>query len=70
MPGSLLQIQIDDPNSPDPLVGIAKLASQGQSLRLGHDVEYFTLPARSLLNRCRIEAPAPLHLDHQSLSRL
>jgi len=52
MPGSLLQIQIDDPNSPDPLVGIARLASQGQSLRLGHDVEYFTLPARSLLNRC------------------
>jgi len=51
MPGSLLQIQIDDPNSPDPLVGIARLASQGQSLRLGHDVEYFTLPARSLLNR-------------------
>jgi DNA repair photolyase len=34
------------------LVGIARLASQGESLREGHDVEYFTLPARSLLNRC------------------
>jgi DNA repair photolyase len=34
------------------LVGIAKLASEGESLREGHNVEYFTLPARSLLNRC------------------
>jgi DNA repair photolyase len=35
-----------------PLVGIARLASEGESLREGHKVEYFTLPARSLLNRC------------------
>ena len=34
------------------LVGIARLASQGDSLREGHKVEYFTLPAKSLLNRC------------------
>jgi DNA repair photolyase len=34
------------------LVGIARLASQGETLREGHNVEYFTLPARSLLNRC------------------
>ncbi len=34
------------------LVGIARLASQGESLREAHDVEYFTLPVRSLLNRC------------------
>ena len=34
------------------LVGIARLASQGDSLREGHNVEYFTLPAKSLLNRC------------------
>jgi DNA repair photolyase len=34
------------------LVGIARLASQGESLRQGHEVEYFTLPVRSLLNRC------------------
>lgn len=34
------------------LLGIARLASEGESLREGHDVEYFTLQARSLLNRC------------------
>ncbi len=34
------------------LIGIARLASQGESLREGHQVEYFTLPSRSLLNRC------------------
>ena len=34
------------------LVGIARLASQGESLREGHNVEYFTLAAKSLLNRC------------------
>ena len=50
MPASLLQIQ--PPGSPAPLVGIAKLASEGHSLRLGHDVEYFTLPSKALLNRC------------------
>jgi len=35
-----------------PLVGIARLAANGESIRLGHEVEYFTLPVRSLLNRC------------------
>jgi DNA repair photolyase len=35
-----------------PLVGIARLASEGESLREGHEVEYFTLTAKSLLNRC------------------
>lgn len=43
------------PIFPDPtpkLVGIARLASAGETLRQGHDVEYFTLPVRSLLNRC------------------
>lgn len=34
------------------LVGIARLAAEGESLREGHKVEYFTLPSRSLLNRC------------------
>ena len=38
------------PDKP-PLVGIARLASEGESLREGHNVEYFTLPSRSLLNR-------------------
>jgi DNA repair photolyase len=37
---------------PPKLIGIARLAAQGDSLREGHDVEYFTLPVRSLLNRC------------------
>ena len=43
------------PLLPDPktrLVGIARLAAEGESLRQGHEVEYFTLPVRSLLNRC------------------
>src|SRR2546421_1315931 len=35
-------------------VGIARLAAEGESLRQGHDVEYFTLPVRSLLNRCAV----------------
>src|ERR1700691_5430837 len=35
-----------------PLVGIARLASEGESLREGNNVEYFTLPTKSLLNRC------------------
>jgi DNA repair photolyase len=34
------------------LVGIARLASQSDSLREGHKVECFNLPAKSLLNRC------------------
>lgn len=34
------------------LVGIARLASEGESIREGHNVEYFTLQAKSLLNRC------------------
>jgi DNA repair photolyase len=34
------------------LIGIARLAAEGEALREGHNVEYFTLPAKSLLNRC------------------
>jgi len=33
------------------LVGIARLAAEGESLREGHNVEYFTLATRSLLHR-------------------
>jgi len=40
------------PNSGPRLVGIARLASHSESVRQGHEVEYFTLPVRSLLNRC------------------
>ncbi len=35
-----------------PLVGIARLAAAGESLREGHNVEYFSLPSRSILNKC------------------
>jgi DNA repair photolyase len=34
------------------LVGIAKLASQAEALDQRHKVEFFTLPVRSILNRC------------------
>jgi DNA repair photolyase len=44
-----------DEHAPNPLVGIAKLAAAGDSIREGHDVEYFTLSARSILNRCDIK---------------
>ncbi len=33
-------------------MGIARLAAQGEFLQPGHDVSFFTLPVRSLLNRC------------------
>jgi DNA repair photolyase len=33
------------------LVGIARMAADGESLREGHNVEYFTLESRSLLSR-------------------
>jgi DNA repair photolyase len=34
------------------LIGIARLAAQGESIREGHNVEYFTLESKSVLNRC------------------
>jgi DNA repair photolyase len=37
------------------LIGIARLAADGELLREGHEVEYFNLPVRSLLNRCTSE---------------
>src|SRR6202050_5472431 len=37
--------------SPPKLVGIARIAAEGSSLREGHNVEYFTLGTRSLLSR-------------------
>lgn len=36
----------------DPLVGIARIAAQGNALDHGHEVEYFTLENRSVLTRC------------------
>jgi len=38
-------------SAPTKLVGIARIAAEGESLREGHNVEYFTLETRSLLNR-------------------
>src|SRR6185312_14230219 len=34
------------------LVGIAKLASDAEHVDNGHQVEFFSLPVRSILNRC------------------
>jgi DNA repair photolyase len=39
------------PGQRSKLVGIARLAAEGESLREGHNVEYFTLQTKSLLNR-------------------
>jgi DNA repair photolyase len=36
---------------PPKLIGIARLAAQGESIREGHNIEYLSLPSRSLLNR-------------------
>ena len=36
------------------LIGIARLAAEGEHLRDGHNVEYFTIDARSILNRCNV----------------
>ncbi len=38
--------------APAPASGIARLAAKGEHLRDGHDVEFLTLAARSILNRC------------------
>src|SRR5260370_19872323 len=42
---------LPDIESPPRLVGIARIAAEGESLREGHNVEYFTLGSRSLLSR-------------------
>jgi len=41
-----------EPQPAPQLVGIARLAAQGESIQEGHNVEYFNLPTRSILNRC------------------
>ena len=40
------------PESQAPLVGIAKLAAQGEAISEGHNVDYISLENRSLLSRC------------------
>src|SRR5919108_2319775 len=41
-----------DVDSAPRLGGIARLAAMGEPIEEGHNVEYFTIPARSILNRC------------------
>jgi DNA repair photolyase len=41
------------------LIGIARLAAEGESLREGYNVEYFTLEARSLISRVASERRLP-----------
>lgn len=41
------------PEAPFPLVGIARLAAEGESIAEGHQVEYLTLDNRTLLTRCQ-----------------
>jgi len=40
-------------SGPAPLVGIARLAAHADPLREGHHIEYFSLPARSVLGRVK-----------------
>jgi DNA repair photolyase len=40
------------PDSGPRLVGIARIAAHAESVRQGHDVAYFTLAVKSILNRC------------------
>ena len=52
MPASLARsLPLVAPAAPR-LIGIARLAALGESIAEGHEVEYFTLPVKSLLNRC------------------
>jgi DNA repair photolyase len=51
MPALPLFALSGEPCSPPKLVGIARIAAEAESLREGHNVEYFTLGTRSLLNR-------------------
>jgi DNA repair photolyase len=36
------------------LVGIARLAAEGEHIRDGHNIEYLTIESRSILNRCNV----------------
>ena len=48
------------PGSGSPkLIGIARLAAQGEAIREGHNIEYFRLASRSLLNRVASKRSLP-----------
>src|SRR6202795_494635 len=51
MPALPLFALTSEPCAHPKLVGIARIAADAESLREGHNVEYFTLGARSLLSR-------------------
>src|SRR5438309_4830497 len=51
-PAALFPIFENPAKAENPLVGIARLASEGAPIHEGHHVEYFTLSSKSLLNRC------------------
>jgi DNA repair photolyase len=42
-----------DENRPQ-LVGIARMAADGEHIRDGHNIEYLTINTRSILNRCNV----------------
>lgn len=47
------------PNSNPRLIGIAKLASQAEHVDNGHEIEFFSLPVRLILNRCDSKRKLP-----------
>src|SRR5215831_13452774 len=49
--------RIKSENRDMPLVGIARLASQSELLEAKRSVEYFEIPARSILNRTKPNMP-------------
>ncbi len=51
----LLQPEDDRSNhNSSNLIGIARLAAQGEHIRDGYNIEYFTIGTRSILNRCDV----------------
>ena len=50
----LLNSEDERPGDDTGLVGIARLAAEGEHLRDGYNVEYYTLQARTILNRCNV----------------
>ncbi len=45
---------VEFPSAKPRLVGIARMAAEGEHIRDGHNVEYFTIETKSILNRCDV----------------
>src|SRR5882762_309382 len=60
---------LPEPEKPK-LIGIARLAAQGESIREGHNIEYFTLPHALASEPLRQQARTSLRVGRQSLPRL